>query len=185
MDDKTHKEFLKTWRQCMFLHIMNVMKILYLKLSGKADVMAEDMLRFDLENEDIRGCIGCGKCIKRNCCSIDDVVNRITGSSFDAVIINTDVVYGHLTGRTGALLERIFHSCPQCMVNKPVVCCMQGRRAGSREAEQKLQSYFEYACMPYLFINDSADGDKALRWIQEKTEEERTYTFNRRTDFVR
>ncbi|MBO4359795.1 MAG: flavodoxin family protein, partial [Eubacteriaceae bacterium] len=61
---------------------------------------------------DIRGCLGCGKCREKGKCVFDDLVNEVAEkfAASDGLVIGSPVYYGSPNGTILAFLDRLFYS---------------------------------------------------------------------------
>ncbi|MBQ1770791.1 MAG: flavodoxin family protein [Clostridia bacterium] len=99
---------------------------------------------------EIRGCAGCGSCMRNGKCVFDDIVNE-TAKKFetaDGLVVGSPVYYGSPNGTLLAFLDRLFYSTPfskQMKVGAAVVSC---RRGGNTASFDALNKYFTISCMP-------------------------------------
>ena len=99
---------------------------------------------------EIRGCAGCGSCMRNGKCVFDDIVNE-TAKKFetaDGLVVGSPVYYGSPNGTLLAFLDRLFYSTPfskQMKVGAAVVSC---RRGGNTASFDVLNKYFTISGMP-------------------------------------
>lgn len=100
--------------------------------------------------QEIRGCIGCGHCMKAGQCVFDDLVNE-TAKKFeeaDGVVIASPVYYASANGTLISFLDRLFYSASfdkTMKVGASVVCA---RRGGCSATFDELNKYFTISNMP-------------------------------------
>ena len=100
--------------------------------------------------QDIRGCIACGRCGVLHRCVFDDAVNALAPKfeAADALIVGSPVYYASANGTLTNLLDRLFYSTPfdkTMKVGASVVCA---RRGGCSATFDELNKYFTISGMP-------------------------------------
>ena len=100
--------------------------------------------------QDIRGCIACGRCGVLHHCAFDDAVNALAPKfeAADALIVGSPVYYASANGTLTNLLDRLFYSTPfdkTMKVGASVVCA---RRGGCSATFDELNKYFTISGMP-------------------------------------
>ena len=100
--------------------------------------------------QDIRGCIACGRCGVLHHCVFDDAVNALAPKfeAADALIVGSPVYYASANGTLTNLLDRLFYSTPfdkTMKVGASVVCA---RRGGCSATFDELNKYFTISGMP-------------------------------------
>lgn len=103
----------------------------------------------------VRGCIACGQCkIKQlgRCVFDDDVCNRISEKldTADALIVGSPVYYGQPNGSVLSLIQRMFFSAGEKVVNKPAAAVCVCRRGGATAAFQTMNMPFQMMNMPVV-----------------------------------
>ena len=103
----------------------------------------------------VRGCIACGQCKAKGlgrCVFGDDVCNSISGKldTADAVIFGTPVYYGQPNGSVLSLMQRMFFSAGDRLVNKPAAAVCVCRRGGATAAFQTMNMPFQMMNMPVV-----------------------------------
>lgn len=103
----------------------------------------------------IRGCIACGQCkVKQlgRCVFDDDVYNRISEKldTADALIVGSPVYYGQPNGSVLSLIQRMFFSAGEKVVNKPAAAVCVCRRGGATAALQTMNMPFQMMNMPIV-----------------------------------
>lgn len=101
-------------------------------------------------NQDIRGCIACGKCGELGKCVFDDVVNEVAAKfeETDGLVVASPVYYASANPTLVALLDRLFYSTSfdkSMKVGASVVCA---RRGGCSSTFDELNKFFAISNMP-------------------------------------
>ncbi len=101
-------------------------------------------------NQDIRGCIACGKCGELGKCVFDDVVNEVAAKfeEADGLVVASPVYYASANPTLVALLDRLFYSTSfdkSMKVGASVVCA---RRGGCSSTFDELNKFFAISNMP-------------------------------------
>ena len=92
-----------------------------------------DVEYIHIGNKDIRGCIGCGHCMKSGKCVFDDIVNETANifNEADGLVVGTPVYYGSANATTIAYLDRLFFSTSFDKTMKVGAAVVVSRRGGS------------------------------------------------------
>jgi len=103
-----------------------------------------------LGNQDIRGCIACGKCAELGRCVFDDIVNELAAKleAADGLVLASPVYYASANATLIAALDRLFYSShfdKTMKVGASVVCA---RRGGCSATFDELNKYFTISNMP-------------------------------------
>lgn len=101
-------------------------------------------------NQDIRGCIACGSCMKNGKCVFDDLVNE-TASLFeecDGLVVASPVYYASANATLIAFLDRLFYSTPFDKTMKVGASVVAARRGGLSATFDELNKYFTISGMP-------------------------------------
>ena len=101
-------------------------------------------------NKDIRGCIGCGRCMETGKCVFDDLVNE-TAPKFEAcdgLVVGSPVYYASANATLVALLTRLFYSTPFDKSMKVGAAVVAARRGGLSAAFDELNKFFTISGMP-------------------------------------
>ncbi|MBO7673964.1 MAG: flavodoxin family protein [Atopobiaceae bacterium] len=121
------------------------------------DIVAEELALAGVEservmvgNQDIRGCIGCGRCRELGHCVFDDLVNECTPKldEADGIIVGSPVYYGNPNGTVMSFMQRLFYSSTvdlRMKVGASVVSC---RRGGNSATFEALNQFFGISGMP-------------------------------------
>lgn len=108
---------------------------------------------FWIGTEPVRGCIGCGTCIrsKSGRCVFQDRVNEFLekAEEADGFVFGTPVHYAAASGAVTAFLDRAFYA-GQCFEYKPAACLVSARRAGTTAALDQLIKYPTIKNMPVV-----------------------------------
>ena len=112
---------------------------------------------FWIGNKPIGGCIACKKCIEKQECVFDDVVNefRLKAYEADGFIFGTPVHYGSSSGNMTAFMDRLFYSelCGngnKAFYMKPAAVVTSARRAGTTATFDQMNKYFTIQEMPVV-----------------------------------
>ena len=117
------------------------------KIFEAADI---DVDYVHIGNKPIRGCIGCGQCMKKGKCVFDDDVNE-TAHIFeeaDGMVVGTPVYYGSANATTIAYLDRLFFSTSFDKTMKVGAAVVISRRGGSSSTFDEMNKYFTISGMP-------------------------------------
>lgn len=103
-------------------------------------------------NQDVRGCIACGRCGELGKCVFDDAVNEIAPKfeEADGLVIASPVYYASANATLIALLDRLFYSThfdKTMKVGASVVCA---RRGGCSATFDELNKFFTISNMPVV-----------------------------------
>ena len=101
-------------------------------------------------NKNIRGCIGCNKCMEAGKCVFDDLVNE-TAPKFEAcdgLVVGTPVYYASANATLVALLTRLFYSTPFDKTMKVGAAVAAARRGGLSSTFDELNKFFTISGMP-------------------------------------
>ena len=103
-------------------------------------------------HEDIRGCIGCGKCRELGKCVFDkDLVNEVADKfkEADGIVLGSPVYFGAVSGTMTSFLNRLFFSVPAEVKRFKVgTAVVSARRAGTTATFDQLNKYFLHGEMP-------------------------------------
>ena len=101
-------------------------------------------------NQNVRGCIACGRCAELGKCVFDDIVNELAPKfeKADGLVIASPVYYASANATLIAVLDRLFYSThfdKTMKVGASVVCA---RRGGCSATFDELNKYFTITNMP-------------------------------------
>ncbi|WP_295795380.1 flavodoxin family protein [uncultured Treponema sp.] len=128
---------------------------------GNTSIALEEMRKtFEVEgveteivrvgNQNVRGCIACGRCGETGKCVFDDVVNELAPKfqAADGLVVASPVYYASANATLIAVLDRLFYSShfdKTMKVGASVVCA---RRGGCSATFDELNKYFTISNMP-------------------------------------
>ena len=102
-------------------------------------------------NKNIRGCIGCNKCMEAGKCVFDDLVNE-TAPKFEAcdgLVVGTPVYYASANATLVAFLTRLFYIIPdQIEAGTYMAAVAAARRGGLTATYDELNKFFGISGMP-------------------------------------
>lgn len=109
-----------------------------------------DVETVQIGNNDVRGCIACGKCYENGKCVFNDIVNQLAPKfeEADGLIVASPVYYASANATLIACLDRLFYSTrfdKTMKVGASVVCA---RRGGCSATFDELNKYFTISGMP-------------------------------------
>lgn len=109
-----------------------------------------ETVTLQIGNQNIRGCIDCGKCAELHKCVFEDEVNNAAKllEECDGLVIASPVYYASANATLIALLDRLFHSNKtnkSMKVGASIVCA---RRGGCSATFDELNKYFTISNMP-------------------------------------
>ncbi len=101
-------------------------------------------------HQDIRGCIGCGRCAELGRCVFDDLVNKLAPKleAADGLVVGSPVYYASANGTLTNLLDRLFFSTPFSKRMKVGAAVCSARRSGTTATFDQLNKYFTISEMP-------------------------------------
>ena len=107
---------------------------------------------FQMGNDAVRDCAGCGQCSDKGCVYDDDKVNEFVGKlkEADGLIVGTPVYYAHPSGRILSFLDRAFYSGKKAFEYKPGASVAVARRGGTSATFDVLNKYFLFNQMPLV-----------------------------------
>ncbi|MBQ7447079.1 MAG: flavodoxin family protein [Eubacterium sp.] len=105
---------------------------------------------YQIGNQDIRGCIACGSCMKNGKCVFDDVVNELAPvfEEADGLVVATPVYYASANATLIACLDRLFYSTSFDKTMKVGASVAIARRGGCSATFDELNKYFTISNMP-------------------------------------
>ena len=101
-------------------------------------------------NEDIRGCIACGKCSELGKCVFNDTVNERAPKfeEADGLVVASPVYYASANATLIACLDRLFYSTGFDKTMKVGASVVVARRGGCSATFDELNKYFTICNMP-------------------------------------
>ncbi len=108
-----------------------------------------------ITNKPIRGCIACGICSRtgdNRCVFDEDCCNELIqkAAEADGIIVGTPVYYAGASGEIRSLMDRMFYAGGSLLRFKPAAGIAVARRAGTIEAVDQINKYFQINCMPVV-----------------------------------
>ncbi|GAB6180483.1 flavodoxin family protein [Desulfotomaculum defluvii] len=105
-----------------------------------------------LGNKPISGCLGCGVCMKKGNCFMDDPVNLFLSKVKDAdgFIFGSPVHYAAASGHLTSFLDRVFYGKSDLFANKLGAAVVSCRRGGASSAFDQINKYFTISNMPIV-----------------------------------
>ena len=99
---------------------------------------------------DIRGCIACETCRKKNKCVFDDIVKELAKKfeEADGLVIGSPVYYGSANGTLMSALQRLFYSTHFDKSYKVGASVVSARRSGCTATFDELNKFFTLSNMP-------------------------------------
>lgn len=130
----------------------------FLALSEAAKTLEQQGIETEIVHigvKPVRGCIACFQCkIKQlgRCVFDDDICNSLSAkmADADALIVGSPVFYGQPNGSVLSLVQRMFFSAGENVVNKPAAAVCVCRRGGATAAYQTMNMPFEMMNMPVV-----------------------------------
>ena len=130
----------------------------FLALSEAAKTLEKNGIETEIVQigvKPVRGCIACGQCKAKQlgrCVFDDDICNRISEklNDVDGLIVGSPVYYGQPNGSVLSLIQRMFFSAGEKVVNKPAAAVCVCRRGGATAAFQTMNMTFQMMNMPVV-----------------------------------
>ena len=138
-------------------------------------------------SQDIRGCIGCGGCMKKGKCVFEDMVNEAAPKfeACDGLVVGSPVYYASANATLIAFLTRLFYSTPFDKTMKVGAAVAAARRGGLSSTFDEMNKFFTISGMPvassqyWNSIHGRAHGEAAgdLEGLQTMRTLARNMTF--------
>ncbi len=128
----------------------------YTALSECAKTLTENGIEaeiFWVGNAPVRGCLGCGSCVKNGKCFDDsDRVNAFVqaAQTADGFIFGSPVHYAAASGMLSSFMDRAFYSGGKYLRGKPAAAVVSCRRGGASAAFDEINKYFTINSMPVV-----------------------------------
>lgn len=127
----------------------------YTALAEAAEVLNRQGIEteiFQVGNQSVAGCIGCGVCRKKDGCFRKDVVNEFVekAGEADGFIFGSPIHYASASGAITSFMDRAFYSGGSKMAGKPAAAVVSCRRGGASAGFDQLNKYFTINCMPVI-----------------------------------
>ncbi len=100
----------------------------------------------------IAGCIGCGNCLKKGKCFVDDIVNEFLEKvpSTDGFVFGTPVHFAACSGMLSSFMDRVFYGRRKLFSNKVAAAVASCRRGGATATLDEINKYFGMNNMPIV-----------------------------------
>ncbi|MDR1246501.1 MAG: flavodoxin family protein [Clostridiales Family XIII bacterium] len=123
------------------------------EVAGELEKNGFETMIYHIGDDPVRGCRGCGHCVKAKFCVIDDdrcneIVRLMRAAQ--GVVIGSPVYYSGINGALGALLDRAFYTMYKDLSYKPGAAVVSCRRGGAGCAFDRLNKYFTISNMPVV-----------------------------------
>ena len=107
---------------------------------------------FQVGNQPVAGCIGCGACRKEGECFRKDVVNEFVkkAGEADGFIFGSPIHYASASGALTSFMDRAFYAGGKYMTGKPAAGVVSCRRGGAASTFDQINKYFTINCMPIV-----------------------------------
>ncbi|MDD6726954.1 MAG: hypothetical protein PUE16_06450 [Lactimicrobium massiliense] len=116
-----------------------------------------------LGRDDIAGCIGCGKCIRRRVCIMDDAVNQCNACMWDGMLVLFDVLYEQPDEQAVRFLKRLFYSHSEGWHYVPAACIGLARMGSVKEACRRIEDLFALADMTIVTRAHGTSGSDSVQ----------------------
>ena len=125
----------------------------YIALREMEKVCAEEGIETEIlhiGNQNIRGCIACGKCMETGACVFDDAVNKAAAKfeECDGLVVGSPVYYAGANATLTAFLTRLFYSTHFDKTMKVGAAVVAARRGGLSATFDELNKFFTISGMP-------------------------------------
>ena len=123
--------------------------------------------------DEIQGCVACGKCSKQSRCIFHDEINTLLDQAddYDGLIVSANVFYGRPDDRVMSFLERLFRCDPAVWALKPAACIVSVRNGSGYQAFEQLSGFFgEMIVSGYCTVKPEAGEapDEDLKHLCER-----------------
>ena len=107
---------------------------------------------FWLGNKPTAGCIGCGNCLEKGKCFIDDKVNEFLEKvpNADGFVFGTPVHFASGSGTITSFMDRVFYGRRNLFKNKLATAVVSCRRGGATSTLDQINKYFAMNNMPIV-----------------------------------
>ncbi len=125
----------------------------YIALREMEKVFAEEGIETEIlhiGNQNIRGCIACGKCMETGACVFDDAVNKAAAKFEECagLVVGSPVYYAGANATLTAFLTRLFYSTHFDKTMKVGAAVVAARRGGLSATFDELNKFFTISGMP-------------------------------------
>lgn len=123
--------------------------------------------------DEIQGCVACGKCYKQSRCIFHDEINTLLDSAddYDGLIVSANVFYGRPDDRVLRFLVRLFRCDPAVWALKPAACVVSVRNGSGYQAFEQLSGFFnEMILFGYCTVRHTSEDspDDELKQLCER-----------------
>lgn len=127
----------------------------YTALMEIADTLKKENIEteiFWLGTKPISGCLGCGACLKKGRCFIDDIVNKFLDKveDVDGFIFGSPVHFASATGMLTSFMDRAFYGRGALFAGKVAASITSCRRGGASATFDQINKYFTISNMPIV-----------------------------------
>lgn len=107
---------------------------------------------FWLGAKPMAGCIGCGTCLEKGKCFVDDKVNEFLEKvpNTDGFVFGTPVHFAASSGMLSSFMDRVFYGRRKLFSNKVATAVVSCRRGGATAAIDEVNKYFGMNNMPIV-----------------------------------
>lgn len=107
---------------------------------------------FQIGAKPISGCIGCGICLEKGECFIDDKVNEFLKKvpNADGFVFGTPVHFASMSGLLTSFMDRVFYGKKKLFSNKVASGITSCRRGGASSTLDEINKYFSINNMPII-----------------------------------
>ncbi len=125
----------------------------FLALQEMANVFAQEGIESEIiqaGQENIRGCIACGKCYRHPGCVFDDLVNEVAPKfeEADGIVFGSPVYYASANATLMAFAQRLFYSTQFDKTMKVGASVVAARRGGCSATWDEMNKVFGISGMP-------------------------------------
>ena len=124
------------------------------EVAGALEKQGVEAEIFQLGNDPISGCIGCGVCQKTLKCFRKDIVNEFLdkASDTDGFVFGSPVHFASASGMLTSFMDRVFFTniASKLLEYKPAAAVVSCRRGGATATFEQINKYFTMSNMPIV-----------------------------------
>lgn len=124
------------------------------EVAGALEKQGVEAEIFQLGNDPISGCIGCGVCQKTLKCFRKDIVNEFLdrASDTDGFVFGSPVHFASASGMLTSFMDRVFFTniASKLFEYKPAAAVVSCRRGGATATFEQINKYFTMSNMPIV-----------------------------------